>query len=152
MTPRRWRMTSWLVLAACGAMLAGCTSTGVASGNAVGIGQPFTLHPGGSVRLAAPATTIGLDAVLADSRCPEGEQCVWAGKATVRVWWQRDGGPRETGELHTAANGPSPVRIGDLDLRLLDLTPAPVSGRTIDPARYVATLALARSDAPPTDR
>lgn len=140
------------LLVACLGTLLGCRATEATTPASAWVGQPFTLQPGGSARFAAPPLTVGMDAVTADSRCPKGEQCISAGDAIVRVWWQRADGSRELGALHTTQAAGRAVRIGDFELRLLDLTPEPISGRTIDPAAYRATLQLMAATATSTDR
>lgn len=119
-----------------------------APGCAAGPGQPLPLEPGRAVslkvgdsaRTADGALHIGFEAVGADSRCPRGEQCVWAGDATVRLWLQRPGGARQRFELHTAAGlGQAAPEPG---VRLLRLEPAPVSGRALAARDYTVTLML----------
>jgi hypothetical protein len=117
-------------------------------------GQTFSLKVGESVRTEG-AWEIGFEGVAADSRCPKGERCVWAGDATVRVWLKKAGGARTTSELHTAPNVPgAPNAPGALNadapriaLRLVRLDPPALAGRAIAQGDYVATLALER-DAP----
>jgi hypothetical protein len=103
-------------------------------------GKAFSLRAGQSARTGDGALRIGFDSVAADSRCPKGAQCVWAGDATVRIWLQRGTGPRDVRELHTVARGgalePGP------GVRLVRLDPTPVTGKAITPADYTATLML----------
>lgn len=145
-------MKSILVLITGLLTLAACSSATGPAGRGIELGRPFALRPSEAAQLANPPLTVGLDGITSDSRCPKGEQCITAGHATVRVWWQRGAGAREVGDLHTAPPDRGARQLGDLELRLLDLTPVPISGRTIAPASYVATLMLARKDAPPADR
>ncbi|MET0519104.1 MAG: hypothetical protein ABW005_09745 [Burkholderiaceae bacterium] len=109
-------------------------------------GKGFALRVGESAQSADGALRIGFDGVSADSRCPTGEQCVWAGDASVRIWLQQGAGPRERREMRVAP-GASPSSAAlpgrDLELRLLRLEPYPVSGKAVDPAAYVLTLVLA---------
>jgi hypothetical protein len=130
-------------------------------------GQTFSLKAGESARAEGGAWEIGFEGVTADSRCPKGERCVWAGDATVRVWLKKAGGVRTASELHTAPNVPSApnatnssnapnapnapnVPTADaprITLRLVRLDPPALAGRPIAKGDYVATLALER-DAP----
>ena len=115
--------------------------------------QPLLIEAGKSVslRVGESAQTrdgewrIGFEGVSADSRCPEGVQCVWAGDATVRVWLQRRAGPRELHELHTAARAASGASAPGSDgrrLRLMRLDPSPVASKPVAPGDYVVTLTL----------
>lgn len=113
--------------------------------------RPFTLAVGGTAVRASPALRVGFDRVLSDSRCPQGEQCIVAGDAAVRVWWQVGNQPRQSQVLHTTPT-PGAPRIQGLTLTLAALAPPQVSGRTIDPATYRATLLLGTTAGSTTDR
>lgn len=119
-------------------------STAVSASASVQVGQPFVLQPGQSTRVegAGPVLRLGFDRVLADSRCPQGEQCLWAGDAVLQVWLEATDGKRTTGVLHTTPGRLGGVRAGSQALHLLRLDPAPVSGRTLRPGDYRATLML----------
>lgn len=149
------------------AMLA--SSTGSLAGQqqpmAAELGQPFKLKAGQSTQLVLgvaavqglqgtppPGDTlrVGFDAVTADSRCPKGERCVWAGEATLRVWLQSGSSARQTRELKLRPGMPAAeqaVQVQGNELRLLSLDPAPSSGRTLAAQDYTATLSVSR-DAP----
>jgi hypothetical protein len=116
------------------------------------LGQPFALHAGASARLSGQALQVGFEGVVADSRCPRDEQCIVAGSAVVRVWWQWDGRPRERRELHSAMGGLRAARIGDLELTLTAVGPPAVSGKAIDKSAYLATFVLGRSASGDADR
>jgi hypothetical protein len=132
-------VSSLLLASACSG--AGVTAAPSATPLPVQPGQPFALKAG-QVAAAADGLRIGLDGVSADSRCPKGEQCVWAGDATVHVWWQQAGGARQSGELHTAPGRAASIAVAGRSLRLLRLEPWPVSGRPIAPVDHVAHLLL----------
>ena len=100
----------------------------------------FQLRVGQSTAMAGVPLAVGFDAVIADSRCAKGEACVWEGDAIIRVWLQGAGGVREQRELHTASRQPRAVSFEGYGLRLVALAPYRISGRTIPPAAYVATL------------
>lgn len=134
-----------------------CSAPGIAgpASQAIEPERPFSLRPGGTAQWAGTGLQLGFDGVTADSRCPRGEQCVWAGDATVRVWWQRRGSSREVHELHMAG-APRTARVGELELelelRLVALEPSPISGRPIPAQAYVATLVLSRNITTEIDR
>ena len=112
-------------------------------------GKTFSLRVGESVRSDDGVLQIGFVGVAVDSRCPKGEQCIWAGSATIRVWLQQAGGPRLTRELHTASKAPQVEKLSGMDLRLVRLDPHPISGRAIAQGDYIATLALDRDASAP---
>jgi hypothetical protein len=109
-------------------------------------GQAFSLRVGEFARTEGGAWEIGFEGVSADSRCPKGEQCIWAGDATVRVWLKKAGGTRVTSELHTAPNAPNAgePRIDQRVVRVVGLDPPARAGRSIAQRDYVVTLALER--------
>ncbi|WP_454797025.1 hypothetical protein [Novosphingobium lindaniclasticum] len=70
-------------------------------------------------------------ALLEDSRCAVGTQCVWAGRLRVRVRVDLGSGPREV-EMTLG----QPIQIADGQLELLDALPAPVAGTRPAPFAY----------------
>ena len=82
-------LTGFFVASGCGA----------SADNAFGasLDEDFQLRIGQSAVISAANMEIGFEAVTSDSRCGKGEQCVWEGDATVRIWLRIDGGARESG-------------------------------------------------------
>ncbi|GEM_PF-1894821 len=70
-------------------------------------------------------------ALLEDSRCAEGTQCVWAGRLRARVRVDLGSGPREM-EMTLG----QPVQVADGQLDLLDALPHPVGGKKPAPLAY----------------
>lgn len=104
------------------ALLAGCASVTAPDKpieGPVALGQ--TAYVGG------PAVTPL--AVLEDSRCPKGVQCVWAGQVRVKV---RVTGGSWSKELEL--NNREGVPVADGELRLIAVTPERVKDRSF-PAR-----------------
>jgi hypothetical protein len=120
-----------------------CSVAGPARPAIVELGKDFSLKPGESAQTADAAWQVGFEGVGADSRCPKGEQCVWAGEATVRVWLQQGGQTRQSRELRSTPGTAQSVRVGSLELRLLRVDPYPVRGKPIARNEYKVTLLLA---------
>lgn len=129
-----------LACAACS--LAGPTSPPVP----IEPGRPFSLRVGQTGQTRDAGLRIGFEGVSADSRCPQGERCVWAGEAVLRVWLQQGSASRQLHELHSAPGAAPPLLVAGQELRVLRLDPYPVSGRTIAPGDYVATLQLSAAE------
>ena len=131
---------------------AGCSMAGADQPLQIELGQRFSLKVGEAAQTRDGAWRVGFEGVSADSRCRKGEQCVWAGDATARVWLQAGSAPREARELHTmpvrapASSAPGP------ELRLLQLDPYPVTARTPVQSDYVVTLIFSPAAAPLADR
>lgn len=139
------------VLIAVALASAACSAVDAGQPVEITLDRPFTLPVGGTAVLASPEVRVGFDRVLSDSRCPQGEQCIVAGNAVVRVWWQVGNQPRQWQALHTVPSaGASPLQ--GLTLTLAALAPPQVSGRTLDPAAYRATFLLSTAAAGATDR
>jgi hypothetical protein len=109
------------------------------------LGKSFSLRAGESAQAADAALRVGFEGVTSDSRCPKGEQCVWAGDATVQVWLQEGSGPRQTRELHTAPGVAQGVQALGHDVRLLRLDPYPVAGSAIARGAFAAMLIVTQS-------
>jgi len=131
---------------------AGCSMAAADRPLQIELGQRFSLKMGEVAQTRDGAWRVGFEGVSADSRCPKGEQCVWAGDATARVWLQAGAAPREARELHTmpgrapASSAPGP------ELRLLQLDPYPVTAKMPVQSDYVLTLMLSPAAAPQADR
>jgi len=108
------------------------------------LGEAFRLRVGESARVESEALEVGFQDVAADSRCPKGEQCIREGEAIVRVWLQKGDQAREALELRTSPKEARAAGARGFEVRLLSLDPYPVTGRTLEPGQYVATLELGR--------
>jgi hypothetical protein len=73
-----------------------------------------------------------------DSRCPIGVVCVWEGDATAHLTFRGGGAPDES--ITLSLNARSASAAHGLELRLVDVVPAPRAGTQIDPATYRATV------------
>jgi len=120
-------------------LLRGCATTP----SEVPLGGDFVLAIGQTVRLAGTSTTVRLEAVPQDSRCPATVQCVWAGNAEVRLLISAGPAPVET-SVNTGVE-PRAATVGDLRIELLDLTPSPITGSAAIPStEYRARLRASR--------
>jgi len=98
------------------------------------------LSPGDEI-VAEGVLRLRFVGVEGDSRCPRDVQCVWQGNAGVRLALETVGGAPETVLLNTGI-APSEVVLGGYRIRLLSLTPEPLSTATILPGAFTATLRL----------
>jgi len=128
-----------------------CSVPGLAQPVPIELGRNFSLRPGESAPMRGEELRVGFEGVKNDSRCPKGEQCVWAGDATVWVWLQRGSGPRGMHELHAAEGPGQTLQVFGHDLRLVGLAPGPVTGKAIAKGDYVLTLRLSQSSASESD-
>lgn len=113
------------------------------------LGTPFSLKSGQSAALADDSLRVGMEAVIGDSRCPKGHQCIWAGEAIVRLWVQQRGRAKQTLELRTSASASQQsIGSGQHTVQLLRVDPYPIGDRSIAASDYSATLAV-HAGAPP---
>jgi hypothetical protein len=82
-----------------------------------------------------------------DSRCPSDVQCVWQGNAAVRLAFEMQGSPPGTVLLNTGVE-PTEVELGGYRVRLVQVTPVPISASTIPAAGYRVTLQIDPHTAP----
>lgn len=105
---------------------------------------PFPLsvdfHPGQSVFIPETGLTVRFDSVIADSRCPLGALCIWEGDGATGFTIARNWDGAVACTLHTFQS-PIVERYG-VSFRLTQLSPFPRVGGKIDPAAYVATIAI----------
>jgi len=118
--------------------------------------QPFTLHVGQSITLAAEGLTVRFEGVSEDSRCPTKVVCVWSGRASVGVTITKVNQPALTHTLSTRSSPTPTERLFYLDytLTLKDVTPRPEeAGSTVPVDQYAATFSVTRrpttTDCPP---
>lgn len=107
------------------------------------VGREFTIKVGRTVTLKGETLRLRFVKVAADSRCPTGVDCVWAGNAEVLVEVSAGGArSRRTLSLNTTAGQ---GRAGEATYRrytvkLVGLSPYPSNTRKIRQGQYVATL------------
>lgn len=82
---------------------------------------------------------------LADSRCPTGVTCVWAGQmiATVEIKHSTQG-TTEVELLRRAGREPAVTYAFEYDLRLLDVIPHPKNNVTPDRREYLMRIEIRR--------
>lgn len=97
--------------------------------------------------IAGEDLSLTFEEVLEDSRCPEGADCVWAGKAIIRLTAEKDGEGRSVQlELPGGAPDPNGTRTGAYLLRFIHLAPYPQADQKIPPTDYVATLLVKKPE------
>jgi hypothetical protein len=104
--------------------------------------QPFTLF----VRQKAQIGDLQIRfiSVPEDSRCPADVECVWAGNAKIVLGASLKDSPDETVLTLNSTVDPQEALYAGYRIRFVSLKPAPLSGRTINPAEYRVTLIVSR--------
>ncbi len=111
---------------------------------AITLGQTFSLSEGETV-IVGETLQLNFSAVIAESRCPTGVQCVWEGNATIALKASDVFGPTRQLCLDSSPRFTTIANDGIYTIELLDLEPYPTTGsRTSEP--YRATLVVESID------
>lgn len=111
------------------------------------VGREFRIKAGRTVTLAREGLRLRFVRVAADSRCPTGVECVWAGNAEVLV--EVGAQNRRAGKTLRLNTNASPERPAEdkyrsYTVRLVRLDPHPRAARKIRPGEYTATLLVSK--------
>jgi len=85
-----------------------------------------------------------LDSIIADSRCPKGVYCIWAGNAEVRFELHRCNEKPLLFSLNTNSQFNTIETIDGFSFRLVSLSPYPTAGHPINQEDYKAELVVTR--------
>ena len=134
----------FLVLA--GAMLL-TVSSGHANAHAkvAQLDREFKLKVGEQVNLKRTRLRIKFVTVENDSRCPKDVTCVWAGNAAVRFQFSV-GRRSKSVTLNTSGNATfvREIEYQGYKVKLVDLSPSPLSKQKIAASAYTATLLVSK--------
>ncbi len=105
--------------------------------------ETVTLKSGQKKSAAGGELSIKFISVTEDSRCPTDANCIWAGNATVQVKVTTRSRGVKMMTMNTSS-GPQGDQFNGWAIYLTSLTPAPKSGKAINPKSYTATFSIAR--------
>lgn len=96
----------------------------------------------GETLLRADESEISFLELIEESRCPSDAICGWPGLAKVKILWVTSTSEHEF-EL-IKINGPTveDTIIENMTIRLLDVSPYPISSQAIDSTEYSITLQI----------
>jgi hypothetical protein len=107
-------------------------------------GVSVVLAIGASTRVTETTLTVKFESVVADSRCPTGTNCVWAGDAAVKIQISAPETAPETAVLHTNLGTARPAVHDGWRIKLIDVTPVPKADGPPRPEDYRITLLIDR--------
>ncbi|GAB5520225.1 MAG: hypothetical protein RhofKO_24760 [Rhodothermales bacterium] len=93
------------------------------------LGKPFWIEYEQTVPIVGTDDSITFAAVVMESRCPEGTECIWAGEAKIEVAATVDG--ERIGPIVLTLPGapttdePTYLGLGPYEVAITDLTPEP---------------------------
>jgi hypothetical protein len=118
------------------------------------VGDTLRLERGAVAEVGDEGFRIRFAGIEADSRCPRGVDCIWAGDAEARLVLWLPGEPSTAAVLHTHADSLRQVQHAGYRVTLVDVEPYPaVDGdevQPIPPDRYVAVLVVSAAGATAT--
>ena len=95
-------------------------TTTTAKVRTVALGEAFSVKVGESVSVAGAGVSVTFTALVSDSRCPRGVQCIQAGNAVISVAVARPGASPVTLTLNT--DGPKSARSGNRSVELIGIS------------------------------
>ena len=131
-------LTLALLLAACASAPAARTQEPAPAEGTV------VLAIGAPKRAAGTDLTVTFEAVVEDSRCPTGVQCIWAGDAAVRIRLAAPDLAPATATLHTNLDTAKETTYGAWKISIQAVTPAPTATGGVRTEDYRLTLLIAR--------
>lgn len=117
--------------------------TGERAGEAV-LDREFKLEYGQELTVKGEGLSVKFDALVNESRCPTGVNCVWEGDAQILIGARHAKGEPLKLELHTNQRFAQSGRYQQYVIKLVALDPYPKAD--VDTARkdYVATLLITK--------
>src|SRR5262245_33495409 len=107
------------------------------------LGQEFELKIKEEALVEGESLTVGFESVLADSRCPEGVDCVWSGNAKIKVRSNKQKQAPAALELNTNVGAGSSSYL-NYEIRLVALKPRPKADKAVPSNEYRATLIVTK--------
>ncbi len=106
--------------------------------------MPVVLRMSETRRLESLDLTVTIEAVVEDSRCPEGEACLWAGDAAVAVVLTGATSPSTRVVLHTNLPSGRETTYQGVRVRLIEVAPRPTAGERPRAEQYRITLSFTK--------
>jgi hypothetical protein len=107
------------------------------------LGHEFKLKVGGQSLIKEAGLKISFSAVVEDSRCPKGVDCIWAGNGKIMLKVSVGGGKATPLELSTNLE-PRQASFHGYTIKLLSLDPYPQKDVPIKRGAYAVTLLVSR--------
>ena len=139
-------LTATMTIAACNSPARDVLTLPSAPNSTVPLGTDFTLAPGESAAIDGQSMQLMFVKLNGDSRCPTNAliQCVWGGSAVIAVRTSSNAGTRDL-PLETLVTRDTATVDGFL-VRLVSVTPEPLTTDPIPPSSYRATMRITRKN------
>jgi len=113
-------------------------------GSKVALGEQFKLKNGHQAVVRGEKLSITIQSV-ADSRCPSGVTCIWAGNGEVVIKVDKKSKKQVVATLNTLSE-PKEIEYRGFKIKLIALSPYPSSSESIDPKNYEATIVVSKDE------
>jgi hypothetical protein len=109
------------------------------------LGEPFEVLYSGTATVS-PTLSVNFFRLTEDSRCPDGAECITAGKVTVQLRADVTGAGRRTLDLTLDPAAPELAKAAweGYVFELLEVSPYPQVGETYEPTDYSLRLLIDR--------
>lgn len=136
------KIPSLLLLITALFVLAACTPSN--NGLIFKLDTPFTLQAGETASLDGDSSVrIRFDTILADSRCPVGVECIWAGRVELAISFTQTAGAQTATLIlgdPAGTNFTDRASFGEYTVQLRQVLPQPEADQPIPPGEYSAEL------------
>lgn len=135
-----WLLLAFLTLAACN----------FKTNPEFQLGQSFMLKNGQTAQWQEDAQVqIRFDSLTEDSRCPQGIQCIWAGRAIMAITFMQNGKSQSSALVMgdpAGTNYSDKAVFGEFNVQLLQIKPHPVANQTIPHEQYVMEIDVRKGE------
>ena len=108
----------------------------------VALGELFKLKNGHQAVVSGEKLSITIQSV-ADSRCPSGVTCIWAGNGEVVIKVDKKSKKQVVATLNTSSD-PKEIAYRGFKIKLIALSPYPTINQSIDPKNYESTIVVTK--------
>lgn len=110
----------------------------------VHVQRDFSLRSGRQALVKEAGMKLTFTALVEDSRCPEGVDCIWAGNGKISLTVKKGRHKSVSFDLNTTTEPRSFVYQG-FEITLVKLAPYPKKDQTIKKSDYVVTLKVTKT-------
>lgn len=110
----------------------------------VSVSKEIKVNLGKTVAVKGEGLKLQFVSVTNDSRCPEGETCIWEGDAEILIKVSKAKKAASSIKLHSNATSDQSRDYGQYTIKLIALEPKPKKGVVNKARSYIATLLVTK--------
>ena len=120
------------------------TCNGSKAGNQFELNQPFQLKFQEAGLLKSSDFMVRFNSLVQESRCPKDVTCITAGKAVIELQLAEKEREKPISVELSTETGSNEITQKEYKIKLVDVTPYPISTEKNEENRYVVTLIVSR--------